>query len=143
MASAEKSFDVDIAIVGGGPVGLLLALELHRHGVTSLAVLERRPEPEQQDKTKSKAVGVHARSMELLEDMGLLPAFLEQGLACKGIRVLDEGSVLYEGDLQKAVLSRHNTILCLPQYDTETILQEQCQKQVRRMSPRVTFLPVS
>lgn len=129
MEAEKQSFDVDVAVVGAGPVGLLLALELHRHGVTSLTVLEQRPEPELQDKSKSKAVAVHARSMELLEDMGLLPAFLEQGLSCTTVRVLDEGDLLFEANLEKAVQSRHNAVLCLPQYDTETILQEQCRRQ--------------
>jgi 2-polyprenyl-6-methoxyphenol hydroxylase-like FAD-dependent oxidoreductase len=60
---------VDVAIVGGGPVGMLLAGELALHGVTTL-VLERLAQPT----GESKAGTLHARTAQTLHRRGLLEA---------------------------------------------------------------------
>ncbi|KAA2265736.1 polyketide oxidase [Solihabitans fulvus] len=59
--------DFDVAIVGGGPVGTLLAAELGLHRVRAV-VLERLPEPSGQ----SKAGTLHARTAQTLDRRGLL-----------------------------------------------------------------------
>ncbi|WP_338783621.1 SDR family oxidoreductase [Streptomyces sp. DG1A-41] len=56
-----------VIVVGGGPVGLLLAGEL-RLGGAEVTVLERLTEPSQE----SRATTLHARTMELLDQRGLL-----------------------------------------------------------------------
>ncbi|WP_424217517.1 SDR family oxidoreductase (plasmid) [Streptomyces sp. BI20] len=55
-----------VLVVGAGPVGLLLAVDLARAGVDVL-VLERRTAPD----TESRATALHARTLELLADRGL------------------------------------------------------------------------
>ena len=60
----------DVIIAGGGPTGLLLAAELRLHGVRVL-VLERDTEPV----AYVRALGLHARSVELLDQRGLLERF--------------------------------------------------------------------
>ncbi|WP_049558447.1 FAD-dependent monooxygenase [Nonomuraea sp. SBT364] len=59
----------DVAIVGGGPVGMLLAAELGLQGVRPL-VLERLPVPS----GESKAGTLHARTAQSLDRRGLLDA---------------------------------------------------------------------
>ncbi|WP_369137413.1 rifampin monooxygenase [Modestobacter versicolor] len=66
--------DVDVTIVGAGPTGVLLAAELRLHGVRVL-VLERDAEPTR----VVRALGLHARSIELLDQRGLLAQFLAAG----------------------------------------------------------------
>lgn len=61
--------DADVIVVGAGPVGLMLAGEL-RLGGAEVLVLERLPEPT----TESRASTLHARTMEILDQRGLIDA---------------------------------------------------------------------
>ncbi|WP_372664677.1 rifampin monooxygenase [Amycolatopsis kentuckyensis] len=64
----------DVIIAGGGPTGVMLAAELRLHDVGVL-VLERDAEP-----TKVvRSLGLHARSIEVMDQRGLLERFLELG----------------------------------------------------------------
>jgi 2-polyprenyl-6-methoxyphenol hydroxylase-like FAD-dependent oxidoreductase len=64
----------DVIVAGGGPTGVMLASELRLHGVDVL-VLERDAEP-----TKVvRGLGLHARSIEILDQRGVLDRFLALG----------------------------------------------------------------
>ncbi|MFE0517919.1 rifampin monooxygenase [Streptomyces sp. NPDC058954] len=65
---------IDAVIAGGGPTGLMLAAELRLHGV-SVVVLEKEPEPTE----VVRALGLHARSIEVLDQRGLADRFLALG----------------------------------------------------------------
>src|SRR5262245_41603641 len=62
----------DVVIIGGGPVGLMLACELRLASV-SVTVLEKLPEPT----GFSKALGISGRAVDTLELRGLLERFSE------------------------------------------------------------------
>jgi 3-(3-hydroxy-phenyl)propionate hydroxylase len=64
-----------VVIAGGGPTGLMLAGELALAGV-DVAIVERRAS---QDLPGSRAGGLHARTIEVLDQRGIADRFLSQG----------------------------------------------------------------
>lgn len=65
----------DVVIAGAGPTGLMLAGELALAGV-DVALVERRAS---QDLAGSRAGGLHARTIEVLDQRGIAERFLSQG----------------------------------------------------------------
>src|SRR5687767_10107879 len=64
-----------VVIAGGGPTGLMLAGELALAGV-DVAIVERRAS---QDLAGSRAGGLHARTIEVLDQRGIAHRFLSEG----------------------------------------------------------------
>ena len=67
--------DHAVAIAGAGPAGLMLAGELALAGV-DMVIVERRPS---QDLAGSRAGGLHARTIEVLDQRGIADRFLAEG----------------------------------------------------------------
>ena len=64
-----------VVIAGGGPTGLMLAGEMALAGI-DVAIVERRPS---QDLAGSRAGGLHARTLEILDQRGIADRFLAEG----------------------------------------------------------------
>ncbi|MFC4102695.1 FAD-dependent monooxygenase [Paenibacillus xanthanilyticus] len=127
----------DVLIAGAGPVGLTLACELARNGV-SFRIIDKSREPSK----LSKALGIHARSLEMLERMGTIEPFLKQGLKVHGMQAwLGSEKQLLNirfDDLD----SPYPFILDLPQSETEQILIEHLAQfgvQIERQVELVHF----
>src|SRR3954469_13574587 len=71
----------DVAIVGGGPTGLMLAGELALAGI-GVAILERRSTS---DLVGSRARGFHARTIEILDQRGIVDRFLAEGRTAQAL----------------------------------------------------------
>lgn len=106
----------DVIISGGGPTGMMLAAELRLHEV-SVLVLERDPEPSR----AVRSLGLHPRSIEILDQRGLLSRFLEHGQQYPGA----SGSFAGLADPTPVPLdTAHDYILGIPQPVTDRLLTE-------------------
>jgi 2-polyprenyl-6-methoxyphenol hydroxylase-like FAD-dependent oxidoreductase len=103
-----------VVIAGGGPTGLMLAGELALARV-DVAIVERR---ESQELAGSRAGGLHARTIEVLDQRGIAERFLSQGQAGQVA-----GFALNPLDISDFP-SRHNYGLALWQNRIELILAE-------------------
>ena len=70
-----------VVIVGGGPTGLMLAAELALARV-DVAIVERRAS---QEVAGSRSRGLHARSLEVLDQRGVVERFVSQGQAVQNV----------------------------------------------------------
>jgi 2-polyprenyl-6-methoxyphenol hydroxylase-like FAD-dependent oxidoreductase len=101
-----------VVIAGGGPTGLMLAGELALARV-DVAIVERRAS---QELAGSRAGGLHARTIELLDQRGIAGRFLAQG---KAMQVAGLASIPLDiSDFP----TRHNYGLALWQNHIERIL---------------------
>ena len=81
LANGAETKRHAVAIVGGGPVGLALALGLANHGVASVVI-----EADDTVCFGSRAICISRRSLEIIERLGALQGFLEKGLPWTGGR---------------------------------------------------------
>jgi 3-(3-hydroxy-phenyl)propionate hydroxylase len=112
--AGTKATDHAIVICGGGPTGLMLAGELALAGA-DVAIVERRPN---QELAGSRAGGLHARSIELLDQRGIADRFLAAGEVMQVT-----GFALTRLDISDFP-TRHNYGLALRQNHIERILAE-------------------
>src|SRR5688500_4116705 len=103
-----------VVIAGGGPTGLMLAAELALAGV-DVAIVERRAS---QDLAGSRAGGLHARTIEVLDQRGIADRFLSRGQVAQVLRF--HTTALDISDFP----TRHNYGLGLWQNQIERILAE-------------------
>jgi 2-polyprenyl-6-methoxyphenol hydroxylase-like FAD-dependent oxidoreductase len=110
----------EVLVVGAGPVGLTTACQLARHGVPVRVV-----DSLEQLTTESRAVGVHARSLEMLAALGVLPQLESRGRRIDALGMLDgrTGATRTRIDVT-GIPSRHPYVLDVAQPDTEAVLAE-------------------
>jgi 2-polyprenyl-6-methoxyphenol hydroxylase-like FAD-dependent oxidoreductase len=83
------AFDTDVLIVGAGPSGLTLAASLAAMKIRTL-VVDRLPE----GANTSRAAVVHARTLEVLEPLGVSRRLVERGLQARRFTIRDRDRVL-------------------------------------------------
>lgn len=108
---------LDVLVVGAGPVGLFCANELTRHGIPC-RIIDKKTELSD----KSKALGIHIRTLDVLEDCGFIDEVLAQGLKVEGILLKAKDKLLVDADFSLVEGDRHY-LVDLPQDRTERILQ--------------------
>ena len=115
--------DVDVLVVGAGPTGLTLACDLRRRGL-AVRVVDRLPQPE----VKSRGKGVQPRTLEVLDDLGVVDRVLEVGWS-RDLRV--RWYVRRELLVDLHLPGRdplpdvpHPNLVLVPQWRTEQVLRE-------------------
>jgi 2-polyprenyl-6-methoxyphenol hydroxylase-like FAD-dependent oxidoreductase len=105
-----------VLVVGAGPVGLLLACELARRGV-AVRLIDKLPSPT----SESRAIIVHARSLEMMERVGVADEVISTGLTVKAAELHLDGTTATRMPLD-TVDSPYPFSVTLPQTETERIL---------------------
>ena len=117
----RKQEDFDLVVIGAGPTGLTAACEARRLGL-SVQIIDRK----EHRSTFSKALVVHARTMEVLESMGLSERVRSAGASFDALNAHFGESAPVRMDLRG--LDWGDTCypywLSIPQYETERCLEE-------------------
>jgi len=106
-----------VLVVGAGPTGLLLAGDLAAAGVP-VTVLERRTE----QSPLSKALAVHARSLEVLDARGIADELIRGGQKVSRLAVLGGANLDMSG-----LPTRFPFSLMTPQYKVERLLEQRAR----------------
>jgi 2-polyprenyl-6-methoxyphenol hydroxylase-like FAD-dependent oxidoreductase len=111
--------EVDVLVVGAGPTGLTLACQLARFGVR-FRIIDKQPDRAHE----SRALGVQARSLEVLQALGLGEALATRGQTTTRLMLhvdRDAPVAIDLGAIPRAD-TRFPYILFVSQSDTEAVL---------------------
>ncbi|MBS0604412.1 MAG: FAD-dependent monooxygenase [Verrucomicrobia bacterium] len=128
---------VDALIVGAGPTGLTLGCELIKRGL-SVRLIEQLAKPTDQ----SRALALHARTLEVFEKMGILREFLIRGLTVRKANLYFNKKRIGGIDFSH-LIAPYPFILVLPQSETEQILAMHFEKLGGKIQRGVTLKEVS
>jgi 3-(3-hydroxy-phenyl)propionate hydroxylase len=106
-----------VVIAGGGPVGMSLALGLANHGVRSVIL-----EADDTVCVGSRAACVSRRSLEIVERLGALPAFLAKGLPWTGGRSFYKTGEVFRFEMPHDERQKLPPMINLEQYYIEQYL---------------------
>jgi len=112
----------EVIVVGAGPVGLVAGCELARRGVR-VRVIDKLPRPTEE----SRAVSVHARSLEMFDRMGIIDELVGTGIKTIAMQLYAGRRKLFRiplGDVESAFPFTLNTA----QMETERVLAEHLHK---------------
>ena len=116
----------EVAVVGGGPVGVFLAVLLAQSGV-SVQVLEQRTERS----AHSRAIGIHPPALEALAAAGVAGIMSAEGVQIRRGEARSGGRSVAAVDFSVAS-ARFPYVLTLPQLRTEAILEA----RLRELDPQ-------
>jgi 2-polyprenyl-6-methoxyphenol hydroxylase-like FAD-dependent oxidoreductase len=127
---------VDALVIGAGPTGLMMAAELARHGL-SCRIIDKSLIPSD----KSKALAIQSRTLEILDQIGVIKKFLEEGLKVVAFSPSSKGKVITTISF-KNLNTTYPFILSIEQSRTETLLTEHLatfKVQVERGKELIAF----
>jgi 2-polyprenyl-6-methoxyphenol hydroxylase-like FAD-dependent oxidoreductase len=126
--------ECQVLVVGAGPTGLTLAAQLLARGI-HVRVIDKCEGPASQ----SRALGIHARTLELLDTMGLADTFVDHGHRVRHMRWYAGQRNLCDLDMARNG-SRYGFVLHLPQSQTETLLRARVQELGGTIEQRVELV---
>ncbi|HXA90405.1 MAG TPA: FAD-dependent monooxygenase [Mycobacterium sp.] len=111
----------DVVVVGAGPAGLVAAAELARRGVR-VRVIDKLAQPTDQ----SRAIAVHARSLDMFDRMGIVDEMVSTGIKATAMQLYAGHSRLFRIPLG-GVDSAFPFTLTTAQTETERVLGDHLQ----------------
>jgi 3-(3-hydroxy-phenyl)propionate hydroxylase len=112
-----------VAIVGGGPVGMTLALALARQGVRSVLI-----EADDSVCTGSRAICISRRSLEILKRLGAVRGFLQKGLPWTGGRSFYRDTEVFHFSMHQDEEQSLPPMINIAQYQIEQFLLEELER---------------
>jgi 2-polyprenyl-6-methoxyphenol hydroxylase-like FAD-dependent oxidoreductase len=109
--------DTQVLVVGAGPVGLFMAAELSRHGV-SCRIVDKNDGPTHD----TRAAAIQARTLEILESLGLADEFVQAGNISHAKATYTSDYKLIKYLTFDELDSAFPFVLQLPQSQTERLL---------------------
>ncbi len=116
--NATTTMTTDVLIVGAGPTGLALAATLAHRSVPTIVV-----DRAARGANTSRAAVIHARTLDLLDRIGLARPLIDQGLIVPRFSVRHGEKVLMRIDFSQ-IRSAHPYTLMLPQSTTEQVIAD-------------------
>ena len=116
-----KATDVPVAIIGAGPVGLALAIDLAQRGVKSVVLDDNNVVS-----VGSRAICWAKRTLEIFDRLGIGNAMLEKGVTWKIGRLFHGNAEVYAFDLLPQAGHRYPAFVNLQQYYVEDFLVARC-----------------
>lgn len=126
----ETKMKSDVIIIGAGPTGLSLACQLVRYGIDFVII-----EKNKSITHLSKALAVHARTLEIYEQLGLAKQAVFEGAIAEKLRLIVGGKVRDGIDLSKSGnnLSPYPYMLVLEQSKNEQLLYNYLQSHQKEV----------
>ena len=125
MKNSNVIQQTQVVIIGAGPTGLSLAAQLHRYDIDFIILDKNKATT-----TFSKALLVHAHTLEILQELDLAEEAIEKGQITQGLNLLTNGK--QKARINIAELGKGQSqfpfILSLEQSKTEKLLHDHLQK---------------
>ena len=137
MASQQSVTEVPVLVVGAGPTGLVMAHQLARHGV-EFRIIEQYPSPLE----LTKAAALHARALEVLEDVGVSDRVLDEGVRVDHLFLRTKFQDRIHLDFSDLENTRFNHMVDLPQNRTEHILIDALEERGITVDREVELIDV-
>ncbi|KAM5535234.1 hypothetical protein V8D89_011170 [Ganoderma adspersum] len=110
-----------VLVVGAGPAGITLALALQQQGCPDVVIVDSVTSGQ----NTSRAVAVHAATIEALETLGIADALVREGVKLKST-VIWSGNYEIETEYFEPLskYTKYNYMLGIPQHITEKVLNQ-------------------
>lgn len=129
-----SALDTDVLVVGAGPTGLTLAGELLRRGLR-VRLIDQAEAPT----TLSKAIAVHARTLEIAADLGVADQLVERGVKLHGATLWSKTEELASVDFA-GLETPYPYVLSVSQAETEGVLTRLVESRGGAVERRVKLV---
>lgn len=115
---------IPVLISGAGPTGLMAACQLVLHGIPFRLI-----DKSAAATTESRALVLHARTLEIFKQMGIANKVLGEGEICRGVTWVFNGKEAAHINIEGENLTEFPYVFCLEQSKTEEALIQFLQER--------------